>query len=106
MRKTLGETIKHCNEVAGGALCEGTVNHKACVEEHKQLAEWLEELKRIREQPNRNVRKNVSGLEDDEPECPHCGDDLEKWDEYSYCPNCGQALTWFYDEKYEEEEEE
>lgn len=46
---TLDETIKHCNEVADGALCKGTVNHKSCGEEHRQLAEWLEELKSLRE---------------------------------------------------------
>ena len=45
---TIDEAIKHCNEVADGALCESTVNNKACGEEHKQLAEWLEELKRMR----------------------------------------------------------
>ena len=34
IKMTIEEAIKHCNEVAGGALCEGTVNHKACGEEH------------------------------------------------------------------------
>ena len=52
---TIDEAIKHCNEVAAGTLCEGTVNHKECGEEHKQLAEWLEELKRTREQPKANT---------------------------------------------------
>ena len=46
---TIDEAIKHCNEVSTGTLCKGTVN-QACGEEHKQLAEWLEELKRAREQ--------------------------------------------------------
>ena len=46
---TIDEAIKHCNEVAAGALCEGTANHKSCGEEHKQLAEWLEELKELKE---------------------------------------------------------
>ena len=46
---TIDEAIKHCNEVAAGALCGGTANHKSCGEEHEQLAEWLEELKKLKE---------------------------------------------------------
>lgn len=104
---TIDEAIKHCNEVAGGTLCEGTVNHKACRAEHKQLAEWLQELKRTREQLKSNaihsMRQNVNGLEIDEPECPSCNERLGIWDEYEYCPNCGQALSWDYPDASEEE---
>jgi len=106
---TIDEAIKHCNEVAAGALCEGTVNHKACGEEHKQLGIWLEELKRTREQLKANaihsMAQNVEGLEEGEPQCPNCGEELSKWDEYSYCPSCAQALSWDYpDEDIPEEE--
>lgn len=100
---TIDEAIKHCNEVANGALCKSTVNHKACGEEHKQLAEWLKELKRMR--AKFLTRKNVEGLEmDEEPECPHCGQSLNKWDEASYCHSCGQALSWDYPNEEEDEE--
>ena len=44
---TVDDAIKHCNEVADGALCEGTVNHKACGEEHRQLAERLKEANEL-----------------------------------------------------------
>ena len=37
------EAIDHCRDVADGTICE------ACGEEHRQLAEWLEELKSLRE---------------------------------------------------------
>ena len=111
-KMTIDEAIKHCHEVAAGALCEGTVNHKACGEEHKQLAEWLVELKELKEYKRKTAlyltkmqKQNVIDLEDDSPECPNCGDDLDKWDEYSYCPNCGQALSWDYPEEDTPEEE-
>jgi hypothetical protein len=39
---TLDEAIKHCNEVAES-------NCDDCGAEHKQLAEWLIELKEIKE---------------------------------------------------------
>ena len=56
---TIDEAIKHCNEVASGELCKSTVNHKACGEEHKQLAEWLKELQRLKEQKRKNAKKST-----------------------------------------------
>lgn len=46
---TLEEAIKHARDVAenNSGVCE------ECVQEHKQLAEWLEELKHLREQVKR-----------------------------------------------------
>lgn len=41
---TLPEAIKHAREVAG--KCD----NKACGMQHKQLAEWLEELVRLRKE--------------------------------------------------------
>lgn len=56
----LDEAIKHCEEVA--SRCDGLADNQAenelfdtagktrtCAEEHRQLAEWLKELKRYRE---------------------------------------------------------
>lgn len=40
---TLDQAIKHCYEVVEKEQC------CACAEEHLQLAEWLEELKELRE---------------------------------------------------------
>lgn len=39
---TLDEAIKHCEEIIQN-------NCDKCAEEHKQLVEWLKELKRYRE---------------------------------------------------------
>ncbi len=40
---TLEEAIKHCKEVAENTTCVD------CKEEHLQLAKWLQELKKRRE---------------------------------------------------------
>lgn len=43
---TLDEAIKHCEEKEKEQALNGCF---ACAEEHKQLAEWLKELKARRE---------------------------------------------------------
>ena len=47
---TLDEAIRHCEEVADG--CSGT----ECKADHRQLAEWLKELKERRS--SKNERKS------------------------------------------------
>ena len=42
---TLDEAIKHCEEVAENVMHENA----ECAAEHRQLAEWLRELKELRE---------------------------------------------------------
>jgi hypothetical protein len=44
----LESAIKHCEEVADGMTEQGKCAE--CASEHKQLAEWLKELKQLREQ--------------------------------------------------------
>ncbi len=59
---TIDEAIKHCNEVVSEESCKDTASNKACGSEHKQLAEWLVELKRTREQlkeKQRELRKDI-----------------------------------------------
>ena len=58
---TLDEAIKHAEEVSGeqlmragkctgdDSLCDKYSNCMKCAEEHRQLAEWLRELKAYRE---------------------------------------------------------
>lgn len=55
----LDEAIKHAEEVAeekeneGKLLCQSegaSIGCLTCAEEHRQLAEWLKELKQLREQ--------------------------------------------------------
>jgi len=58
---TLDEAIKHCNEVAerlegknGYAYTDATCEE--CAKEHRQLAEWLKELKRWKEFARKNAQ--------------------------------------------------
>lgn len=60
---TLDEAIKHCEEVAE-KYCEKVEDGltaddfcDSCASEHRQLAEWLKELKAYRE-----ARKEINGL--------------------------------------------
>ena len=43
---TVEEAIEHCEEVA--AREEGRGGCRECAEEHRQLAEWLRELRALR----------------------------------------------------------
>ena len=57
---TIDEAIAHAREVAEERrkacnlawVWNNRENIKKCAEEHEQLAEWLEELKRCREEPD------------------------------------------------------
>ena len=42
---TLEEAIKHCEDVISDGKCD------SCVNEHRQLMEWLKELEERRQQP-------------------------------------------------------
>ena len=45
---TIDDAIKHCEEVADGFTEQGKCAE--CAAEHRQLAEWLKELKQLKEQ--------------------------------------------------------
>lgn len=85
---TLDEAIKHAKEIAGeqrrragtrtqnDAECNKFSSCAKCAEEHEQLADWLEELRAIRE---------IVTLK--KP------DDIDiKGAIIHLCPNCGQAI--------------
>lgn len=48
---TLDEAIQHCDYVADSD-CYGKTQIE-CAEEHRQLADWLRELKKLREEKER-----------------------------------------------------
>ena len=50
-KMTIDEAIQHCDYVADSD-CYGA-DQMACAEEHRQLAEWLRELKMLREEKER-----------------------------------------------------
>lgn len=153
---TIDEAIAHEREVAieqssiatelliGG--CDAS-KYIECKEEHEQLAEWLEELKKyqkygtpdgygaalkayddcyfekeeisnelheyrqlgtleeVRDAVEKQIPKSPTYEGDgyapdgsfvwDEWICPHCGSRFEvEYDDYDYCPNCGQHIDW------------
>ena len=68
---TLDEAIKHAEEVAeekeseGKLLCQSesaSIGCLTCAEEHKQLAEWLKELKQLREQKDEDLIAEIDKL--------------------------------------------
>ena len=112
----IDEAIKHAEEVAeqnetqaekwqkeGGEKWGKTTVCRECAEEHRQLAEWLKELKSLKgkDEP-RAVRYEGDGYADGEmvydyafcPSCEHETEvDSENWG-CDFCPNCGQRLRW------------
>ena len=54
---TLDEAIKHAEEVANGMTAQGKCPE--CAEEHRQLAEWLKDYKRLLEQEPKYCDRNI-----------------------------------------------
>ena len=104
---TIDETIKHCEEVVKKHtkynIYGGFESLDECGEEHRQFAEWLKELKSLKEKDEpKAVRYEGDGYADgaivyDTAFCPNCNhefeEDSENW-ECEFCPNCGQRLRW------------
>lgn len=80
---TLDEAIKHAEEKASeqetcakaiedrwGNGVKGYSVHSKCAEEQRQLAEWLKELKRYRENPNTTI--NLQELSNIPDPCKVC----------------------------------
>lgn len=104
---TLDEAIKHAEEVMQEKLYEYqecTAVHDAeeakicgkCAEEHRQLAEWLKELRVFKSRKGQWLRmSDLSEQEDDRYKCSHCGNVIHhknKMDLYtfnSWCGRCG-----------------
>lgn len=113
---TIDEAIKHAEEVAeknekislytpveyipADLSIEQCQN---CADEHRQLAEWLKELKSLKDKDEpKAVRYEGDGYADgamvvDYAFCPSCDHetevDSENWG-CGFCPNCGQRLRW------------
>lgn len=87
---TLDEAIKHCEEVANdrAGCCED------CAEEHRQLAEWLKELRVFKARKGQWLRMS-NEQDDDRYKCSYCGNVIHRkntMDLYtfnSWCGRCG-----------------
>jgi len=95
---TIDEAIKHCEEVAEenekNAKSINNIYKKSCLEcasEHRQLAEWLKELKAL--------RRNVIDMCNDCDTCKYA----DVYPDYSPCVNCSHryANQYEYDETRE-----
>ena len=94
MAMSIDEAIQHCEEMA---LC---AKNGECGEEHRQLAEWLRELKRLRAEPVRHGRWGRSGQL---LECQCCGEVYSQLGgnagkAWNFCPNCGADMRGSNDE--------
>lgn len=98
---TLDEAIKHAEKVAEDhekikCIKAVTLEECKCAEEHRQLAEWLKELKVFKARKGQWLRmSNLSEQEDDRYKCSYCGNVIHrknKMDLYtfnSWCGRCG-----------------
>lgn len=108
---TLEEAIKHCFDVYN-RLKTQDLEDCECAEEHKQLAEWLEELKERREDSTKDYNRGYAdgchdGYAGGVPKgewidlgyaleeyrawgkCSVCGGGMFQSD---FCPNCGADM--------------
>lgn len=94
---TLDEAIKHCVEVA--AECdkyEVEIEYK-CGQEHRQLAEWLKELKERRaadvqpEKCGRWIAVANGKMKNWKQKCSVCG--VYRRGKTNYCPDCGARMN-------------
>ena len=79
---TLDEAIIHAEEIA--ERCAVTDGDKTCEQEHRQLAEWLSELKELREKANHSDASNSSELTTKQAAI----DAIYNTFCYAYCDNC------------------
>lgn len=105
---TLEEAIAHAEEVAEDAKLISMmvgIDHVTeleqtrCANEHKQLAEWLKELKSLKENKIGHwiERDFVSpGTSFTVYQCSECNE--ISWNQYNYCPECGMRMKGAEDE--------
>ena len=102
---TLEEAIKHAEEVAetnermvrNGVWERGSFTEKKCIScaaEHRQLADWLKELKSLREHKSK-TGKWIKCIDDEGftlpyKNCSECGEIGVL--RMNFCPNCGLKM--------------
>ena len=84
---TLDEAIKHAEEVAEEKRCE------KCGEEHRQLSEWLKELKQLRKQEK--TGHWIDHSDEGYVECSNCGSATNcdgNIADLHFCFSCGAVM--------------
>ena len=98
---TIDEAIKHAEEVAEekeeqaweAQLQEEYITCKDCAKEHRQLAEWLKELKQLRKQ--QKTGHWIYYSEEGVVECSECGSATVcngNINELHFCFSCGAKM--------------
>lgn len=91
----LDEAIQHCKEKAKELReqpfkekmdIEDVASCEECAEEHEQLAEWLMELKKLREEKKGEWIEMADNYGHSSYFCTRCG--TQKGKPYDVCPNC------------------
>lgn len=84
--KTLDEVIKYCKHVAKTCFWDG------CASDHRQIAEWLEELKIRREFPIDKIIAPAYKIDNKRWRCGRCSAHLGRF--WVYCQKCGSVIDW------------
>ena len=95
----LEEAIQHCDEVIEKNIkkWEDECNkYQKCIDEHKLLKHWLEELliyKKYGIEDDRIGEWVIAGINGhlDILECSECG--YREFNHYNYCPECGCRMV-------------
>ena len=82
---TLDEAIDHCKQVAESCFWPG------CAADHRQLAEWLEELKERREYSIDKTTAKAYKI-GNRWHCGRCSTAVGRF--WKYCQKCGSWIIW------------
>ena len=109
--RTAISALKEIQLYKGGKLClvpEDVYSKQCCeLDAYKEIGTVEECREAVEKQKSKSPTLEGDGYDEDGEMiydtwiCPSCGEDYEvDYDDYDFCPNCGQAINW------EESEEE
>lgn len=105
----LTDAIMHAEEIAekcdliseASKTIKTHISYRKCAEEHRQLAEWLKELQKLREGRPQGKWKAVKASiypYGYDVKCSECGFIMGSSYGFKYCPHCGAEMKGKSDE--------